>query len=174
VWKNYTYFIQALTPVAEEAGVRLALHPDDPPVRSLGGVARIFSSLDGLKRASEIASSPAWGMDLCLGTISEMGRAAAVMSAIDYFGPRGEVVYVHLRDVRGTVPNFEECFLGEGNYRPIQVLKRLMDVGFTGFILDDHTPQVVNDSSYGYRGRAHAIGYIQGLLETLDKDWHGL
>jgi len=167
LWENYRYFMRSVLPAAEEAGVLLALHPDDPPVPELDGIARLFRSVDALRQAAKIASSPAWGLDLCLGTVSEMGGEAALLEAIDWFGPRNEIVYVHLRDVKGTVPRFVECFLGEGNYDPIVVLRRLMDVGFDGFVLDDHTPLVVNDSPYGHRGRAHAIGYIQGILDTI-------
>lgn len=169
MWDNYAYFMAGVLPAAEAAGVRLALHPDDPPVPALDGVARLFRSVGALRRASEIASSPAWGMELCLGTVSEMGGQAAVIEAVDFFGARREIVYVHLRDVSGTVPRFVECFLGEGNYDPVLVLSRLIEVGFDGFILDDHTPLLVNDSPYGHRGRAHAIGYIQGILEVLTR-----
>ena len=170
MWSNYRYFIDAIAPVAEEAGVRLALHPDDPPVPTLGGIARIFRSVDALKRALEINPSPALGLDLCLGTVSEMGGEGSVLEAIEYFGKRGQIVYVHFRDVRGTVPRFEECFLGEGNYDPLRVMRALRSAGFTGFILDDHVPHIVNDSDYSHRGRAHAIGLIQGLLSAVSQE----
>ncbi len=167
MWANYTYFIKAVIPVAEEAGVKLALHPDDPPVASLGGIARLFRNFDGFKRAMEIADSDAWGLDLCLGCWSEMGGERAVMEAIEYFGPRGKILYVHFRDVQGTVPKFAECFIGEGNFNAAAVMRALKRVGFTGFLLDDHVPFMVNDTDYGHRGRAHAIGYMQGLLDML-------
>ncbi len=173
MWDNYTYFVKAVVPEAERASVKLALHPDDPPVPQLANVARLFRSVDALKRASNIVDSPAWGLDLCLGTVSEMGGESAVLEAIRYFGSRNKIFYVHLRDVIGTVPRFEECFLGEGNYRPRRVLQALGAVGFTGFILDDHVPAIVNDSPYNHRGRAYTIGYIQGLLESLDADADG-
>jgi mannonate dehydratase len=168
MWANYTYFIKAVIPVAEEAGVKLALHPDDPPVASLGGIARLFRNFDGFKRAMEIADSDAWGLDLCLGCWSEMGGERAVMEAIDFFGPRGKIFYVHFRDVQGTVPNFAECFIGEGNYNAAKVMRALKRAGFTGFLLDDHVPFMIDDTDYGHRGRAHAIGYMQGLLAALE------
>jgi mannonate dehydratase len=166
MWANFAYFVRALAPVAEEAGVRLALHPDDPPVPALDGVARILRSVDGLERALKIADSPAVGLNLCLGTISAAGGQAAVLDAINRFGPRGEIVYVHFRDVRGVVPSFEECFLGEGNFDPRVVMQALLGTGFTGFMLDDHAPRLVGDSPYAHRGRAHAIGYLQALLAS--------
>jgi mannonate dehydratase len=166
MWENYRYFLAGVLPAAEEAGVRLAIHPDDPPVPTLGGVARIIRSVDALKRASGLVPSPAWAVELCLGTVSEMGGETAVLAAIEHFGPRGQIGYVHLRDVRGTLPAFEECFLGEGNYDPYRVVQALRRSGFDGFILDDHTPRLVGDTEWGHRGRAHAVGYIQALIDA--------
>jgi len=173
MWASFEYFVGALTGVAEEAGVRLALHPDDPPVPSLGGVARVFRSVDALKRAAGTFPGPGFAIELCLGTVSEMGGEDAVLDAIRYLAPRDKIAYVHLRDVQGTVPSFVECFLGEGNYRPARILRELHDQGFSGFILDDHTPALVNDSAYGHRGRAFALGYIQGILDAMEADDDG-
>jgi mannonate dehydratase len=170
MWSSFEYFVKALVPVAQEAGVRLALHPDDPPVPVLGNVARIFRSVDALKRAVELSPGPGFGIELCLGTVSEMGGEEAVLEAIRYLAPRDKIAYVHLRDVKGTVPDFVECFLGEGNYRPARVIRELREHGFDGFIMDDHTPALVGDSPYGHRGRAFALGYIQGLIEMMDLD----
>ncbi len=166
MWDRYEHFVRAIVPVAEQANVRIAFHPDDPPLAELDGVARILRSVDALERAVSIVDSEALGLDLCLGTVSEMGGRDAVLDAISRFGPRGKICYVHLRGVRGQVPVFQECFLGEGNYSPREVVERLHQVGFDGFILDDHTPGLVNDDGYGYRGRAHAIGYLQALVEV--------
>lgn len=170
LWENYRWFMERIVPVAERAGVTLALHPDDPPVAVLGGVARIFSSVAALEEAVDLVPSDKSCVDLCLGTVSEMGGEPAVLQAIRSLGPRGKIAYVHFRDVRGTVPVFEECFLGEGNFKPLHVMRALRDNGFTGFILDDHAPGMVDDSDYGHRGRAHAIGYLQGLLEAVQDE----
>ncbi|MEW9522109.1 mannonate dehydratase [Streptomyces tubercidicus] len=178
MWANHQYFLDAVLPVAEEVGVRLALHPDDPPVDvPLGGAARIFTSPASLVAAREQANkSPAWGLNLCLGTVSEMGGEDAVNEVIDTLGPVGAIFYVHFRDVQGTVPSFRECFLGEGNYNPADVIRRLHDVGFDGFLIDDHVPAMIGDpdtwmdispEAYCSRGRAHAIGYLQGVLNGL-------
>ena len=166
MFANYKYFIEAVLPVAEEAGVRMALHPDDPPVPMLGGVARIFKEPDDFKRAWRLnPKSDAWGLDLCLGCCSEMpGGAANVREMIRFFGPKGRIFYVHFRDVKGTVPNFTECFIGEGNYNPGEMMALLKKNGFTGFLLDDHVPHMDDDTDWNHRGRAHAIGYMQGLL----------
>lgn len=169
MFANYVYFMKAVLPVAEEAGVKMALHPDDPPVPMLGGVARIFREPAGFKRAWEpFANSPSWGLDLCLGCCSEMvGNAKNVKEMIEFFGPKGRIFYVHFRDVQGEVPNFQECFIGEGNYDPAEVMMLLKKNGFTGFVLDDHVPHMDGDTDWNHRGRAHAIGYMQGLLRSL-------
>lgn len=171
MWDNYRVFLEAVLPVADEVGVKLAQHPDDPPVNEINGFARIFTSPANFKRAHQMAGgSDAWGLDLCLGTISEMvGGAKAVEEMIGFFGPLGKIRYVHLRDVQGTVPVFQECFLGEGNYDPPTVIRQLVDVGFDGWLQDDHVPTMSDDTTYGHRARAHAIGYIQGVLAAVDK-----
>lgn len=166
MFANYAYFMDAVLPVAEAEGVQLALHPDDPPVPLLGGVSRIFYQPAGFKRAWErYPNNPAWGLDLCLGCCSEMsGGKRDVAEMIEFFAPKGRILYVHFRDVQGTVPNFQECFLGEGNFNPAEVMTLLRRCGFTGFILDDHVPHMDDDTPWNHRGRAHAVGYLQGLL----------
>lgn len=168
MWANYAYFMQAVLPVAEEAGVRLALHPDDPPVPELGGIARLFFGAEGFIKAMEaIAPSPNHGLDFCMGCFSEMGPG--VIEAIRYFGARGKIFYVHFRDVQGCVPLFQECFLGEGNVDVIDAMRALKEVGFNGFIIDDHVPHLIDDSHWNHRGHAHATGYIQALVEAVQK-----
>lgn len=168
MWENYRYFATAVVPVAEEVGLKLALHPDDPPVSELGGIARLFDTSKGFKRAlEEIAPSPNHGMEFCMGCFSEMGEN--VIEAIRYFGERGKIFYVHLRDVQGCIPKFQECFLGEGNFDVVVAMQTLKEVGFNGFIIDDHVPQMIDDSHWNHRGHAHATGYILGVLEAVRK-----
>jgi mannonate dehydratase len=181
MWDNYQYFLDAVLPVAEEVGVRLALHPDDPPVdEPLGQAMRIFTSpsaiAEGYRRAN---ASPAWGLNFCIGTVSEMAGEDSVNEVIDLLAPLGRISYVHFRDVQGTVPRFTECFLGEGNLNPARVIRRLDRAGFDGFVIDDHVPAMIGDQdtwgdtsseAYRSRGRAHAIGYLQGVLNGLELD----
>ncbi|MEO7908122.1 MAG: mannonate dehydratase [Roseiflexaceae bacterium] len=167
MWDNYQYFMERVLPVAEASGVTLALHPDDPPVPVLGGIARLFGSFAGFKRAVETFDSPQHGLDFCMGCWSEMGPGA--IDAIRYFGARGKIVYVHFRDVQGHVPVFQECFLGEGNVDVVAAMRALKEVDFGGFIIDDHVPQLIDDTGWGHRGRAHATGYIMGLVDAVGK-----
>jgi mannonate dehydratase len=170
MWSNYEYFMRAVLPVAEEEGLKLALHPDDPPVPMLGGVARLFYKPDNFKKAYEmLGRSPSWSLDLCLGCCSEMvGGKTNVTEMIEYFAPKGAISYIHFRDVQGTVPNFTECFIGDGNFDPAEVVALLDKSGFQGFLLDDHVPKMDGDSDWNHRGRSHAIGYLQGLLRMLE------
>lgn len=170
VWGNYEYFIKAVIPVAEEAGVKLALHVDDPPVREVGGSARIFYNIANVKRGMNLVKSDHLGLNMCLGTFSSMaGGAGNVEETIRELGPADKIFYVHFRDVQGSVPCFQECFLGEGNFRPGQILRQLKQSGFRGLLFDDHVPEIVNDTPYGHRARSYAIGYLQGLLEMMDE-----
>jgi mannonate dehydratase len=169
MWANYEYFIKAVIPAAEEAGVKLALHPDDPPVPSLGGVARIFNSFEGFKRGSEVVDSPNWVLDFCMGCWSEMGGHENVLRGIRHFVPKGKIAYVHFRDVVGTADDFAECFLGEGNVNLFQAMKAFKENGFTGFLIDDHVPHMVDDSDWGHRGRAYATGYMMALLSAVNE-----
>ena len=166
MWQNYEYFMKAVLPVAEEAGVKLALHPDDPPVESLGGIARLFRNFENFRRAmEEVAPSPNHGLDFCMGCWSEMGGAIGPMK---YFAERGKIIYVHFRDVQGVVPRFQECFIGEGNTDVVEAMLTLKRAGFTGFMIDDHVPRMVDDTDWAHRGRAYSTGYMLGLLRAVN------
>lgn len=167
MWANYTYYIKAILPVAEEAGVKLALHPDDPPVPTLGGVARLMRNFEGFKRALEIGDSPNHGLDFCVGSWSEMSPAEC-LTGLRYFGERGKILYVHFRDVLGTVPSFREAFIGEGNLDMFQVMQILKELNFRGFLIDDHVPRMVGDTGWVSRSRAFANGQMITMLEVLN------
>ncbi|MEZ4733402.1 MAG: mannonate dehydratase [Caldilineaceae bacterium] len=167
MWANYEYFIKGILPAAEESGIKLALHPDDPPVPSLGGVARIMRSHEAFKRAMELGNSPNHGLDFCVGSWSEMSPDEC-LTGLRYFAERGKIFYVHFRDVLGSVPNFREAFIGEGNLNMFQVMKTLKDLNFKGFLIDDHVPRMVNDSGWVGLSRAFANGQMVTMLELLN------
>lgn len=165
LWENYEYFLEELLPVAEEAGIQMGLHPNDPPVEELGGIPQLFRSFEAFKRAMDIVPSDNHGLVFCLGCWSEMGED--LEEVIRYFGERNELVYVHFRDVEGTVPSFNETFVDEGNYDAYEIMRLLDEVEFEGVIIPDHVPKLVDDTNWGHRGRAHAIGYLQGLKKAV-------
>ena len=168
IWENYCWYLERILPVCEEAGLRLALHPDDPPVPTLGGVGRVFRNFENFRRAMEKFDSPMHGLDFCHGCWSEMRAGAGVIDAIRYFGERGKIFYVHFRDVQGSVDDFKECFLGDGNCDPVETIRALKQVGFRGFLIPDHVPRMVGDGRWCERGRAWTVGYIQALIAAVD------
>ncbi len=174
IFANYVYFMERALPVAEEAGVKIAIHPDDPPVASLGGIARVFHKPEHFQRALEAVPSPSHGLDFCMGCFSEMVYADksnndGVLDAMRYFGERGKIFYMHFRDVQGCVPRFQECFPGEGNVDVVAAIKTLHEVGFDGFIIDDHVPEMLDDSDWRHRGHAYSTGYIMALVEAVSQ-----
>jgi mannonate dehydratase len=168
MWANYDWYLERMLPVCEEVGVRMALHPDDPPIPTLGGVARLFGNFENFKRAMETHPSPMHGLDFCHGCWSEMRSGAGVLEAIEYFGSRNRIFYIHMRDVQGCAEKFTECFIDEGNCDVYAAVRKLKGVGFNGFIIDDHVPQMVNDSKWGHRGRAFATGYIKAMVDVVN------
>jgi len=168
MWDNYAYFIKAMVPVAEENNIKMGIHPDDPPVESLGGIARIFRNFDGFRRGIEIIDSPSNGLEFCQGCWSEMGED--VYAAIHYFGSRGKILYVHFRNVIGTVPKFKESFINEGDTDMYKAMKAYKESGFKGILIPDHVPHITVDSGWSYIGRAFAIGYMSALLEVVNSD----
>jgi mannonate dehydratase len=173
IWANYEYFIRQVAPVAEEAGVRIGIHPDDPPVPELGGVPRpIFSSFDGYRQALEIADSPNVGMCLCVGCWLEGGELMGrdVIETIRYFGSMGKLFKVHLRNVDKPLPHFVETFLNAGYMDMYQVVRALREVGFRGVVIPDHIPLMDDDQRVG---TAYSIGYMQALVERANDEYAG-
>jgi mannonate dehydratase len=168
LWGNYDWYLERMLPVCEESGVRMALHPDDPPVTSLGGIPRLFRNFENFRRAMEKHDSPMHGLDFCHGCWSEMRAGEGVLEAIQFFGEREKLIYIHFRDVVGGAENFTEVFLGDGNCDPVAVMKALKDCGFNGFIIDDHVPHMVNDTDWCHRGRAWTTGYLKALLQAVN------
>lgn len=164
IWENYTYFIRRVVPVAEEAGVRIGIHPDDPPVPVLGGVPRcIFGSFDGYRRALEIANSPNVGVCLCCGTWMEGGAAMGrdVFEAIRAFAKMGKLWKIHFRNVSSPLPDFVESFVDDGYTDMKKVMRTLVEVDFRGILIADHVPRMVEDRA----GWAYSLGYIKALYD---------
>lgn len=166
MWENLIYFLERVLPAAEVHGVKLAAHPDDAPIPSFLGVARILSSLEGLQRLLEAVPSPCSGIDFCQGTISEM-PGVDVVAAIRHFGKQGKIFFAHCRDTQGTVPHFTEVFMDEGDTDLFAAMMAYREVGFDGLIRADHTPAVVGDNRYGHRGFAFQVGYMRGLVQAV-------
>jgi mannonate dehydratase len=173
MWANYTYFMKAVLPVAREAGVKLALHPDDPPVAKMNGVAKMFTHYDGYHRAEQIAAgSPNWGLTFCVGTWSEGGNAMGknVFEMIQDFGARGRILEVHFRNVSSPMPHFVETFPDDGYMDMYQVMKALRKVKFNGSAEPDHVPKLAGDNGIQRAGTAYCIAYMRSLLRRANEE----
>ena len=171
IWDNYTYFIKAVTPVAEEVGVRIGIHPDDPPVPELAGVPRcIFGNFEGYKRALEIADSPNIGMCLCCGTWLEGGKLMGkdVLETIRYFGSRGKIFKIHFRNVNAPLPHFVETFVDDGYMDMYKVMRALREVNYNGVLIPDHIPEMIGG---GRAGTAYSIAYMKALLKRANEEF---
>ena len=173
IWANYTYFVQATLPVAKEAGVKMALHPDDPPLAMMNGVAKIFVHYDGYKRAEDIAAgNPAWGIRFCVGTWSEGGGQMGkdVFEMIRDFGGRGKLFDVDFRNVSGPLPRFEETFPDDGSMDMHRVMKTLREVRFNGSLVPDHVPELAGDDGSRRAGTAYCIASIRAMLRRANEE----
>ncbi len=168
MWANFEYFIKAVIPVAEEAGVKMGIHPDDPPISPLAGIARIMRSPEAFKRVIETVPSDYNGLEFCQGCFSEMG--VDVIESIRYFTSRKKIFYVHFRDVQGRVDDFCETFIDEGQIDMLEAMRAFKESGFDGVFIDDHTPHVAGDTTWGHRGRAYAMGYMRALKQIIEKE----
>ncbi|MGH9663179.1 MAG: mannonate dehydratase, partial [Bryobacteraceae bacterium] len=173
MWANYTYFMKAVLPVAEEAGVTLALHPDDPPLAKMNGVAKLFTNYEGYHRAEQIAGgSRHWGLTFCVGTWSEGGDRMGknVFEMIRDFGGRGKIFEIHFRNVTGPLPHFVETFPDDGYMDMYQVMKTLREVRFSGAAEPDHVPKLVGDTGMPRAGTAYCISYMRALLRRANEE----
>ena len=171
IWANYTYFVDAVLPVAEEAGVVIALHPDDPPLDMMNGVAKLFTHYDGYRRAEEIsAGSEHWGIRFCVGTWSEGGDQMGmdVYGMIKEFGRRKKIFEVDFRNVSSPLPRFEETFQDDGYVDMYQVMKALQEVNFAGTVVPDHIPQLIGDDGIREAGTAYTIAYMKALIQRAE------
>ncbi len=171
IWKSFTTFIRAVIPVAEKNKVRIGLHPDDPPVDTLGGVARLFRNVEGYNRAFEIAGSDNFGVCLCIGTWAEGGSGMGLnpVEAVRYFGGKGRIFKVHFRNVSSPLPKFHETFIDEGYLDMYEVMKALEAVKFTGIVIPDHVP----GGGFPNVNNSYTVGYIKALRDRAAKESRG-
>lgn len=171
MFDNWDYFITRVIPTAEESDVRLAVHPDDPPVPSLRGVGRPFTSFEGFKRVTEVVDSEYNGISFCMGCWEEMGED--VPAAIRYFGSRKKINFVHFRNIKGVVTKFSEAFHDDGQSDMQANLQALKDIGYDGPMRPDHQARSAGydtlppNSGYQLMGKFFAIGYMKGLMEAV-------
>ena len=173
-WDRIAYFLKRVVPVAEEAKVQLALHPQDPGLpagASYRGVHAVLSTVQGLQRFVGIQPSAYHGLNFCQGTISEMLQKPReeIPDVIRWFGGRGKIFNVHFRNIRGGLLKFHETFPDDGDVDMPQALRTYREVGYDGMIMPDHVPVIEGDTDR-YKAFAFCFGYIQALLQVLHEE----
>jgi mannonate dehydratase len=169
LWKNLEEFLKIIVPIAEQVNVKLAMHPDDPPLSPIRGLPRIMRNLENYQRLLDFVPSPVNGIALCQGNFTLM--TDDLPAAIRDFGKQEKIFFVHFRDVRGTPEKFVEVFHDEGKTDMAECIRAYRDVGFEGVLRPDHVPTMEGDSNqrpgYSSIGRLFAIGYVKGLREVI-------
>ncbi len=165
LWRRHGEFLDELVPVAEEAGVTLAAHPDDPPLGSVRGQPRLVNQPGLYQRLLERRLSPRNALEFCLGTLAEMTEGD-LYEAVESYSRQGKIAYVHFRNVRGKVPHYQETFVDEGDIDLVRVLRILKRNGFTGVLIPDHAPQMTCAAPW-HAGMAYACGWMKAALERV-------
>ena len=171
-WERITYFLERVIPVANEYKIRMACHPQDPGVPPEGyqGVDRVLGTVDGLKKFIAIDESPYHGLNFCQGTVSEMlaNPGAEIYDVIRYFGTRKKIFNVHFRNIRGHRNDFVEVYPDEGDVDMVKAIHVYREVGYPYMLMPDHVPVAESDPS-GLQSFAYCYGYIQGLIQSLER-----
>jgi mannonate dehydratase len=167
LWDNHRYFLEALLPVAQAAGVMLAAHPDDPPVERVRGQPRLVWRPELYDRLIDSVPSPMNRLELCLGTLAEMPDHK-LEETLRHYLDRDAVGYIHFRNVRGHAPHYKETFIDEGDIDMPGILEILHERKWDGVLIPDHTPQMSCLAPW-HSGMAFAMGYIKSLMDQLNK-----
>jgi mannonate dehydratase len=168
LWQRLGDFLDAVVPVAEASGVKLALHPDDPPLPSLRGQPRLVYQPHLYQQVIDLRPSPANSLEFCLGSLAEMTEGN-VYDATDQYSRQHKLGYVHFRNITGKVPFYRETFLDDGDIDMIRVLRILKRNGFDGVLIPDHTPQMACAAPW-HAGMAFAMGYMRAALQILNSE----
>ena len=166
LWQRVADFLNECLPVAEKAGVRLAVHPDDPPMPTLRGQPRLVYRPELYQKLIDINQSPSNQLECCVGTLAEM-REGDVYDAVDVYSAQKRIAYVHLRNVHGKVPNYRESHIDDGDVDVLRILRILKNNDFSGLIIPDHAPQLTCDAPW-HSGMAFAMGYLRACLKAIE------
>ncbi|MFA6110284.1 MAG: mannonate dehydratase [Candidatus Latescibacterota bacterium] len=167
LWSRFAWFLQELLPVAEEARVRLALHPDDPPLPALRGQARLVYQPQSYQRIFDAYPSRCNTAELCLGTVSEMADGGDLYEWVDRYSRDGRIAYIHFRNVRGKVPDYDEVFIDEGDADMVRILGILHQNRYPGVLIPDHTPAMSCEAPW-HAGMAYALGYMRAAIRMIE------
>jgi mannonate dehydratase len=168
LWQRLADFLNECLPVAETAGVRLAAHPDDPPLPTLRGQPRLVYRPDLYQRLIDINHSPSNQLECCVGTIAEM-KDGDVYDAVDRYSSQQRIAYIHMRNVRGKVPEYKETHIDEGDVEVLRIFRILKKNNFAGIIIPDHAPQLTCEAPW-HSGMAFAMGYLRACFHAVERN----
>lgn len=166
LWQRFERFLNDVLPVAEEAGVRLAAHPDDPPMPSLRGTPRLMHTAAEYEKVLDLSPSPHNCLELCIGTLAEM-PGSDIYEVVDHLSRRNRIGYIHFRNVQGKAPRYVEAFVDDGDTDMIQLLRILKRNDYQGVLIPDHTPRMTCDAPW-HAGMAFAMGYLRAGLRLIN------
>jgi len=168
LWQRLGDFLEAVLPVAEEAGVKLAAHPDDPPLPAMRGQPRLVYQPHFYRRLLDLKPSPSNTLEFCLGSLAEMTEGD-IYQTVEHYSRQGKLAYVHFRNVNGKVPHYRETFVDDGDIDMLRVLRILKQNNFDGVLVPDHTPQMTCAAPW-HAGMAYVLGYLRAALQTLESE----
>jgi mannonate dehydratase len=168
LWQRLKVFLDALVPVAEEAGVTLAAHPDDPPLPTVRAQPRLVYQPQLYQKLIDLKPSPRNALEFCVGTLAEMSEGD-IYDVVETYSRQGKLAYVHLRNVRGKVPAYKETFIDDGDVDVLRVLRILHKNKFDGVIIPDHAPQMSCAAPW-HAGMAFALGYLRAGLQQVQSE----
>lgn len=163
LWERLSYFLNELLPVAEKSGVKLAAHPDDPPMPIVRGTPRLVYEPQLYRKLLNIKHSDSNTLEFCLGSIAEMKVGDVYEATKEYVD---QIAYIHFRNVRGKVPHYKEVFIDEGDIDMVRILRILKEKNFNGVLIPDHTPQMTCDAPW-HAGMAFTLGYMKSALSLI-------
>jgi len=164
LWRRLGRFLEDVIPTAEASGVRLAAHPDDPPMPFVRQQPRLVYQPYLYQKLIDLAPSASNALELCVGTLAEMTEGD-VYEAVERYSKQGKIAYIHLRNVTGKVPHYRETFIDEGDVDMARILSILQRNHFDGVVIPDHTPQMSCAAPW-HAGMAHTLGFIAGVLQA--------
>jgi mannonate dehydratase len=164
LWQRLQGFLEEVIPVAEEAGVTLAAHPDDPPLPTIRGQPRLVYQPRLYQKLLDLKPSPRNALEFCVGTLAEMTEGD-IYDVVDTYSRQDKLAYVHLRNVHGKVPSYKERFIDEGDVDVLRVLRILKQNGFQGVVIPDHAPQMACAAPW-HAGMAYALGYLRAGMQA--------
>jgi mannonate dehydratase len=164
LWDRLARFLDEILPVAEAAGVTMALHPDDPPMPMVRRQPRLVYQSSIYQKVIDLNPSSANGLEFCVGTLAETTEGG-FHEAVATYAAQKRIAYVHLRNVRGQVPHYKETFIDEGDVDVFRVLRSLKENGFEGVIIPDHAPQMTCSAPW-HAGMAFALGYLRAAMQS--------